>query len=406
MATQLDSCRDLLTLSGQTDGTMAECAEPDNAKSLLRQKMPELDSVRGFAILLVLFFHGFASRYATQGLSGFPKLFVRLFVPGWTGVNLFFALSGFLITGILLDSKHHSQYYRRFYLRRALRILPAYYGILLLLAVLGRYALQDETTSWAFLGLSAVYLANVTVLFGVSMQFGVLWSLAVEEHFYLVWPIIIRNVSRSNAGVMAVVIAVAATLARVITWKLGYDYGAHYTWLVADALALGALLAVLMRGPLGTRTGVKLILLAAFLASCVLVLIDLPFQRPVAGGALHITALNLLCTGVVGGTLLLGTSSWGFLVHHRSLRFFGEISYGLYLIHMLVFNIYDNLQQRFFPLLPSFKGHFGLIVIRFLVCGSIAIGLAVLSRRYFEEPFLRLKDLVAFPSMENENPLL
>jgi peptidoglycan/LPS O-acetylase OafA/YrhL len=373
-----------------------DCAAPGDAKSLLRSKMPELDSVRGFAILMVLFFHGFANRDGAQGLSGLPKLFVRLLAPGWTGVNLFFALSGFLITGILLDSKHHPQYYRRFYLRRALRILPAYYGILLLLALLGRYALQGENISWAFLGLSAVYLANVTVLFGVPMQFGVLWSLAVEEHFYLVWPIIIRNVSRSTAGAIAVVIAVGATLARVVTLWLGYDYGSHYTWLVADALALGALLAVFMRGPLGTRAGLKLILLAAFLGSGALVLIDRPFHRPLAGGALHITALNLLCTGAVGGTLLLGTSSWSFLVHHRTLRFFGEISYGLYLIHMLVFNIYDNLQQRLFPHLPLFKGHFDLMVIRFLTCGSIAIVLAVLSRRYFEEPFLRLKDRTAF----------
>jgi len=376
--------------------TKAGCAAAGDAESLLRGKMPELDSVRGFAILMVLFFHGFASRYGTQGLSGFSKLFVWFFSPGWIGVNLFFALSGFLITGILPDSKHHPKFYRRFYLRRALRILPAYYGLLLLLALLGRYAVLGEMTSWAFLGLSAIYLANVTVLFGVPMLFGVLWSLAVEEHFYLVWPLVIRNVSRCGAGVVAVAIAAGATLARVVTWKLGYDYGAHYTWLVADALALGSVLAVLVRGPLGTRTGVKVILLAGFLASCALVLIDVPLHHPFAGGSLHITALNLLCTGAVGATLLLGTSSWSFLVQHRTLRFFGEISYGLYLIHMLVFNIYDNLLQRFFPHLPLFKGHFDLIVIRFLTCGSIAIGLAVLSRKYFEEPFLRLKDRISF----------
>src|SRR5580658_7311403 len=105
-------------------------------KSLLRPKMPELDSIRGVAILMVLFYHGFATRQNLDAFSGFPKLFVWLASPGWVGVNLFFALSGFLITGILLDSKNHPQYYRRFYLRRALRILPAYYGLLLLLALL------------------------------------------------------------------------------------------------------------------------------------------------------------------------------------------------------------------------------------------------------------------------------
>ena len=148
--------------------------------------MPELDCVRGVAILMVLLYHGFATRQNLDAFSGFPKLFVWLVSPGWTGVNLFFALSGFLITGILLDSKPRPQYYRRFYLRRALRILPAYYALLILLALLGHYGMQEDSVSFAFLGLSAIYLANVTVFFGVPMQFGILWSLAVEEHFYLI----------------------------------------------------------------------------------------------------------------------------------------------------------------------------------------------------------------------------
>jgi len=81
-----------------------------------------------------------------------------------------------------------------------------------------------------------------------------------------------------------------------------------------------------------------------------------------------------------------------FLVKPRILRFFGEISYGLYLLHMLAFNIFDNLQHELFPQVPSFKGHFNIMVVRFVICGSLAVGAAFLSRRYFEEPFLRLKD--------------
>ena len=341
---------------------------------------------------MVLFYHGFASRQSADAFAGFPKILVRVASPGWTGVNLFFALSGFLITGILLDSKYRAHYYRRFYIRRALRILPAYYGLLLLLALLGRFGEQGENLSWGFLGLSAIYLANVTILFGVPIQFGVLWSLAVEEHFYLIWPLLVRNVKLSGVGVLAVVIAVSATLARVITWRLGFDYFAHYTWLVADGLALGSLLAVLMRGPLGSRKGLKLIFVAAIVGSALLILPDLPLHRPLAGGSLHVTALNLLCMAIVGGALLLGTGPWSFLVKPRILRFFGEISYGLYLLHMLAFNIFDNLQHELFPQIPSFKGHFNIMVVRFVICGSLAVGAAFLSRRYFEEPFLRLKD--------------
>jgi peptidoglycan/LPS O-acetylase OafA/YrhL len=76
--------------------------------------MPELDTIRGIAVLLVLFFHGFGFRYGMQGLSGFPRLFVAATLPGWVGVNLFFVLSGFLITGILLDTKCNAGYCRSF----------------------------------------------------------------------------------------------------------------------------------------------------------------------------------------------------------------------------------------------------------------------------------------------------
>lgn len=356
--------------------------------------------MRGVAILMVLFYHGFASRQNIDAFSGFPKLFVWLVSPGWTGVNLFFALSGFLITGILLDSKHRPEYYRRFYLRRALRILPAYYALLMLLALLGSYGLQGDRVSFAFLGLSAIYLANVTVLFGVPMKFGILWSLAVEEHFYLIWPAVVRNVSRRMVGIAAIVIAVASTLARVMAALRGQDVFAHYTWLVADGLALGSLLAVLMRGPRGTRKGLQIVSLAAVLMSVGLILIDAAIRRPMAGGALHITSVNLLCMAAVGGALLLGTSAWNFLVRHRTLTFFGEISYGLYLLHMLVFNLFDNLQHQFFPLAPSFKGDFGVMTVRFVFCGSTAIFLAFMSRRYFEEPFLRLKDRSLSPKSD------
>jgi peptidoglycan/LPS O-acetylase OafA/YrhL len=351
--------------------------------------MPELDSLRGIAILLVLFYHGFASRYGTTGLSGLPKFLVGLTAPGWAGVNLFFALSGFLITGILLDSKPRPDYFRRFYWRRALRILPAYYALLILLPIFGRYGLLGESVSWRFLALSAVYLANVTVLFGVPMQFGVLWSLAVEEHFYLIWPVIVRYLRRGAMVAVAIFIAAAATLARVIAFRLGHDALGHYTWLVADGLAFGSLLALLARSSRPSRALSWLIIVGAVAG---IFMVVVPFRRAFLGGALDVTALNLLCAATVAVTLLLGASSWNSLVRWRILRFFGEISYGLYLIHMLVFNIFDSLQRQFFPEMPTFKGHFGIMLVRFAVSAPIAVGVAALSRRYFEEPFLRLKD--------------
>ena len=147
--------------------------------AVLRRKMPELDTLRGIAVSLVVLFHAFAFTYGLRELSGLPKFFVELTMGGWVGVNLFFVLSGFLITGILLDTKNRKDFYRRFYSRRALRILPLYYAVLALLFVLVRAGLVARHASWSFLGLSAIYLSNVTPFFGVPMQYAVLWSLSV-----------------------------------------------------------------------------------------------------------------------------------------------------------------------------------------------------------------------------------
>lgn len=103
----------------------------DNSGTVLRPRMPELDTLRGVAVLLVLFFHAFhLSAYHATALPWANWIFAAT-STGWAGVNLFFVLSGFLITGILLDTRFEPGYYRRFYTRRALRILPAYYAILI-----------------------------------------------------------------------------------------------------------------------------------------------------------------------------------------------------------------------------------------------------------------------------------
>ena len=212
---------------------------------LLRPQMPELDSVRGLAILMVLFYHCF---YWQIDLGKFPRI-ERLFLASmWTGrlgVNLFFVLSGFLITGLLVDSRGRPDYYRRFYIRRALRILPAYFATLAVLAVAG--------TSWKFLGLSFVYLANLTPLFGVAIAYPVLWSLAVEEHFYLCWPMVVRQLTNRGILLTAAAVVAVSPLLRLLTYSICARNGRvsyevfDYTWNSADGLACGAALAVWLR---------------------------------------------------------------------------------------------------------------------------------------------------------------
>ena len=131
---------------------------------LLRSVMPELDTLRGVAILGVLFLHGFFWPYSGLHFGRWGALWLNITQPGWLGVNLFFVLSGFLITGILIDSAVRPDYYRRFYTRRALRILPAYYLLLIILWLLGQ-------ARGAYVGLSFLYLANVPELFGVGQAY-------------------------------------------------------------------------------------------------------------------------------------------------------------------------------------------------------------------------------------------
>ena len=371
---------------------------PINEKPPVRPNMSELDVLRGIAILLVLFHHGFGSRYGLAGLTGFAKLFVFPTVYGWIGVNLFFALSGFLITGILLDSKHDVAYYRRFYIRRALRILPPYYLLLLILCLFGDYVIRGSTSlSWGFLGLSSIYLSNVVVLFGFPMQFPILWSLAVEEHFYLLLPVLVRNLSRRSVGICSTLVCLGGLGARCAAFRLGKDPGGHYTWLVADGLAFGSLLAVLLRGRIGTRKGAFWISIAATTAALLLGLGTRLLKLPLFSGAFDITAINLTCTGLVSISLWLGTGRLCNLFQRPLLAFFGYISYGLYLFHMLFFNIFDRVQHALSPAFTSYKGQFGLMVLRFIIVAPVAVAFSYLSRRYFEQPFLNLKKRLTGP---------
>src|SRR5882762_776576 len=186
-------------------------------ETLIRRFMPELDTLRGIAVLAVLFLHGFSWRYGNLHYTGLARVFMLVTQTGWIGVNLFFVLSGFLISGILLDSKSQPHYFRRFYARRALRILPAYYALLFLLAVL------HQATA-AFLGLSFFYLANLTSFFGVVMGYGPLWSLAVEEHFYVLWPAIVRKLRTQTLAIVLVMVCALVPIARVMAFR--YDHGA------------------------------------------------------------------------------------------------------------------------------------------------------------------------------------
>ena len=359
---------------------------------LVRRFMPELDVLRGIAVLGVLFFHGFRAEYGGLPFTGARRILLLATEPGALGVNLFFVLSGFLITGILLDSRARPDYYRRFYTRRALRILPAYYSLLILLGVL-------HQASAAFLGLSFVYLSNVTSLFGVSMDYHPLWSLAVEEHYYIVWPSVVRKLRPRYLALFSLTICILIPVARAVSFHYGHLLGGEwYTWFAADGLAEGSLLAIVLRSAISRKQGAVGATLLLMIAT-ILMIAGAPFgmlsRQTMLGASLQLTVVNTFFAGLLLLFLVLGTSSRKWLVNSTILVFFGYISYGLYLIHPMVFRLYDKVTGRFWPWLQPSVGHFGLIVLRFAVVSATAIGLAYLSREYYEEWFLRRKDRIA-----------
>jgi peptidoglycan/LPS O-acetylase OafA/YrhL len=357
---------------------------------ILRPVMPELDTVRGIAILMVFIFHAFEDFTPTSpNVPAWERLFLSTVSIGWIGVNLFFVLSGFLITGILQDSANRPRYYSRFYFRRALRILPAYYLLIAILILVGRLGFVRHHTSWAFAGLSLIYLSNITPLLGVPRDYSPLWSLAVEEHFYLIWPATVRILTRRGLVIAAVLICVCEPIQRELAVARGGLWWGPYTWLSADGLALGSLLAVFARSTRGSRTNLLRLAGLSALVATAAVVVSVAVPRSIAI-SLRATCVNYGSLSFLAAALWLGTGAYRRLVNLRVLSFYGFISYGLYLIHALIISLYNDVTLRFafFHVGRSF----GKCILRLLVVFIIATALAYVSRTTFEEFFLRMKN--------------
>ncbi len=357
---------------------------------ILRPVMPELDTVRGIAILMVFLFHGFEDFIPVgSNVPAWERLFLLTMSLGWIGVNLFFVLSGFLITGILLDSVNRPRYYSRFYFRRVLRILPAYYLLIVVLILLSRLSFVHQHTSWAFAGLSVIYLSNITPLLGVPRDYSPLWSLAVEEHFYLVWPAAVRVLQRRGLVIAAVLICVCEPFLRAFGVARGGLWWGPYTWLSADGLALGALLAIFARTSRGSRANaLRLAGLSAFVGMAAL---TASFAVPTfIAISLRATCVNYGSLGLLCAMLWLGTGTCRHLVNNQFLSLYGFISYGLYLIHALIFRLYNDASMKF---TSFYVGHsLEKCLLRLLITFIVATAVAYVSRTTYEEFFLRMKD--------------
>jgi peptidoglycan/LPS O-acetylase OafA/YrhL len=363
---------------------------PPTRSHLLKKEMPGLDALRGIAVLAVVFYHGFI--FTPRAWVNLPRprideMLARLASGGWLGVSLFFVLSGFLITGILIDTRKRENYWRSFYVRRVLRIIPLYLVVLGLI----RWRLHVH---YGYMMLCLFNAANLIQYFPtLGAHYDPLWSLAVEEQFYLIWPTLIRKLTlRRLAMVCFGLILVEPFLraASVARWHwLGDSYAT--TWLISDYLAWGALLAIFLRSPRATSAMVRKLTVGLVIAGVIMLgICDRMhwLSRETGPGA----ALQQMPFLMLFAALLLLSLRFGanpvVLRLTAPLRFYGYISYGLYLLHQLVTGVFDELPST----LAVKSISTGDVLYRFFWSLGISTLICFLSRRYFEEYFLRFKD--------------
>ncbi len=365
--------------------------------------VPELDGVRGIAIVMVMALH-FICSAITRPESRLEYLLGRITGYGSWGVDLFFVLSGFLITGILWDTRGRPSYFKTFYIRRTLRIFPLYYATLLVFvfvlpSLVGEQApgvLRVRELQWWLWP----YLANVYIAKQGSFAIPYIshfWTLAVEEHFYLVWPFVVGLLSRAAVlGVSLFAIVVAVALRCAFEVLVPHSLHGHVlTPFRLDALCIGALLALLVRGPLGLarvaelcKRGVVVAALGVLLTS--IVHATRPGELPAQALRETFLAVFFGC-GIVLASWAEGPTWLKASLRHSWLRFFGKYSYGLYVFHgIIAYALGEHGTLRHFERFTG--GHLSGLLLQAAVASLVSIGLAVLSFDLFEERFLRLKD--------------
>ena len=332
----------------------------------------QLDAVRGLAILLVVLHNE---------SSVFPSLHLeRLFANGWMGVDLFFVLSGFLITGILVDTRQAEGYFKNFYARRCLRIWPLYASLIVFMFVIVPLLRPSETRTvfdksspwWAYpLFLQNFLVPNPT---GAAGPLAVTWSLAIEEQFYLVWPWIVRYSSLARLRRLAVFVV---GLSPALRLYLSFHDVNLYTNVFCrlDGLMAGALLALFVRS--------DTLLPSRFVRRAWIVLavaVPLAFASEAVDARWIVFSLSAVASASFVYLALFSTQGWlKRVLTNRFVVYTGTISYGLYLLHKIPFDMAKTFHLDRHPLLA------------FPILLAACYAMAALSWNLIEKPFLKFK---------------
>jgi peptidoglycan/LPS O-acetylase OafA/YrhL len=355
-----------------------------------------LDGLRGCAFLLVFLFHYGMSAHAEARWVPYATLVTTGL---WIGVDLFFVLSGFLITGILLDTREDPNYFRNFYARRALRIFPLFYGVLFLLLGLTPFLhlrwRPGHMAQFFYMGNVASHVDPSLNDLPPAVNLVHLWSLAVEEQFYLIWPLVVLQVGRriSLIRVCLGMICFSFLLRCLLLWQVPnhaqeWSYGELPTH--CDGLLCGAIAAILIRStdlPTLVRKS-RVLFFLSFLGISVLAVYHGGFGYHNAGMTAFVyPLLAIFFTCILLRTIHAGTV-FSLLGRTRILRFFGKYSYGMYIYHVLFFPVVCNLLPPMQRLLHSRA--WGGVAYVLVILGLTCI-VSVLSYQLYERHWLRLK---------------
>lgn len=369
--------------------------------------LPSLDGIRGLAILMVIAHN--AQLLELPVMHGAVAVVEFVFNLGWVGVQLFFVLSGFLITGILLDSVGQPHGLRNFITRRALRIFPLYYGALVLIFVLlplldaqpDIYRGQAPYQIWLW-----TYLSNWTDAVGIGPRsLPHFWSLAVEEQFYLLWPLLVFSLrSPVRVAIMCVVVSIISLLCRIALFNVDANQHVVYEWTICrmDALALGGLAATCWRVEAWRRwlaahrhqlTQALLLLLAgSFLWTHAFPRTSL---RGMTEGytvlAIVFASWLYACANRDAQAANTGahTPVWHRALHNPALQSVGKYSYGMYVIHKPLHDLFSA--KLLAQMGVQTEGHILNASLHLLAITLVSYVAAWLSYHLYEVHFLRLK---------------
>lgn len=339
--------------------------------------IPELQGLRGIAVLAVVVYH------CHDRLVGTWIHYASLW--GWAGVNLFFVLSGFLITSILIEARHKPHYFKNFYARRALRIWPVYFLVLLVCYSVPEWFLGDtlaHQANWKTLVAYALFVQNLRHA-PLPGTLGPTWSLAIEEQYYLLWaPVVFFCRGRLLRWLLPLVLLVMLAISPLVRHLHPHWLTGTHTLIHLDGIALGSLLALALHHFVWERRTWLWIGSAAAVAGFVL-------TATIAGGtSLLDSALALAFAGVVLVCLAGSGAGWLAALRRGPLAYYGQISYGMYMTHILVFVYFGNFDARLDDKYHiSIAGNLAIVGLRLIASTLVATALWY----GFESQILKLK---------------